>query len=104
MGLFRKTLGRGYRLARRTARRVLFRVLPPLFAPDIHAIVTVEEDRFLHMLLSRNSGYARASGRVPSPTVSALRAKRLVTWERAGDGFAIAMTPLGFEVAQRHRN
>ncbi len=103
MGLMRKTLGRGYRLARRTARTVLLRTVPALIPSGASTIVTLEEDRFLHSLLSRDRGYAKARGQVPSSMVSALRTKRLVTWEREGDGFAIAMTPLGFEVAQRRR-
>ena len=101
MGLLRKTLGRGYRLARRTARTAVLRIVPGLVPSGASTFVTVEESRFLHSLLSRDRGYARARGQVPSAMVSALRTKRLVTWKRAGDGFAIAMTPLGFEIAQR---
>lgn len=101
MGLMRKMLGRGYRLARRTARVVGNGTLPPLPPPHVELDVTKEEGMFLHMLMSRDKGYARARGQVPSPTVSALQAKQLVTWERDGDGFAIAMTRLGYEVAQR---
>ena len=103
MGLLRKTLVRGYRFARVTARVVVHGTLPPVPAPKGVFEVTQEESRFLHMLMSRNKGYAKARGHVPSPTVSSLQAKRLVTWEQEGDGFAIAMTPLGFETARRRR-
>lgn len=101
MELLRKTFGRGYRLARVTAQVVVHGTLPPKPAPKGLLEVTQEEGRFLHMLMSRNKGYARARGHVPSLTVNSLRAKRLVTWEQEGDGFAIAMTPLGFEMARR---
>ena len=103
MGLLRKVLGRGYRLARRTARAAVSRMVPIFVPSGASTFVTVEEDRFLHSLLSRDRGYARARGQVPSSMVSALEEKRLVTWERAGDGFAIAMTSLGFKIAQRRR-
>lgn len=103
MGVLRKTLGQGYRLARRTARVVRYGTLPALPAPQATLVVTQEEGRFLHMLMNRDRGCARARGQVPSSTVSALQARQLVTWERDGDGYAIAMTALGYEVARRPR-
>ncbi len=101
MGLLRRTLGPGYRLVRRTARLVRYGTLPALPAPQAGPVLSREEGRFLHMLMSRDRGYARAKGQVPSPIVAALQARQLVTWQRDGDGYAIAMTALGYEVAQR---
>ncbi len=61
--------------------------------------VTLDEVMFLHTVLSRDRGYARASFSIPSPRIASLVKKRLVDFVPDDGGFAIAMTPLGIEVA-----
>ncbi len=55
---------------------------------------------FLHMLLMRDHGRARARALEPSSLVRSLLGKRLVCWMPDGERFAIVMTELGWRVAQ----
>lgn len=66
--------------------------------------VTLDETMFLHTVLSRDKGHARAKFSIPSPRLASLVKKRLIDFICDNDGADIVMTPLGIELVTQSTN
>lgn len=59
--------------------------------------VASDEAMFLHTVLSRDRGHARARFSTPSPRIVSLVKRRLISFIRDDEGADFVMTPPGLE-------